>query len=96
MYLFATITWLFVLKATALRVAYPFGALAFFIVLVLAHLLPGESIKWNSFAVAALIGYYVHSMVIWMTRVRNGPQASARKKILFSRSTDHHYVAVIL
>ncbi|MGA2937161.1 MAG: EamA family transporter [Syntrophobacteraceae bacterium] len=54
-YFFATLTWLFALKATPLRVAYPFGALAFFIVPVLAHFLLGESIKWNTFAGAALI-----------------------------------------
>jgi len=54
-YFFATILWLFVLKATPLRVAYPFIALAFFVVPILAHLLLGESINWNTFAGAALI-----------------------------------------
>jgi undecaprenyl phosphate-alpha-L-ara4N flippase subunit ArnE len=54
-YFFATITWLFVLKCTPLRVAYPFGALAFFVVPILAHFLLGESINWNTFAGAGLI-----------------------------------------
>jgi drug/metabolite transporter (DMT)-like permease len=54
-YFFATIMWLFVLKDTPLRVAYPFVALAFFIVPVLAHFLLGESINWNTFAGAAFI-----------------------------------------
>lgn len=54
-YFIATIMWLFVLKATPLRVAYPFAALAFFIVPMLAHFLLGESINWNTFAGAGLI-----------------------------------------
>ncbi len=54
-YFFATIMWLFALKATPLRIAYPFVASAFFIVPVLAHFLLGESINWNTFAGAALI-----------------------------------------
>jgi undecaprenyl phosphate-alpha-L-ara4N flippase subunit ArnE len=54
-YLFATTTWLFVLKCTPLRVAYPFSALAFFVVPILAHFLLGESITWNTFAGAGLI-----------------------------------------
>jgi undecaprenyl phosphate-alpha-L-ara4N flippase subunit ArnE len=45
----------FVLKATPLQVAYPFGALAFFVVPILAHFLPGESINWNTFAGPSLI-----------------------------------------
>jgi undecaprenyl phosphate-alpha-L-ara4N flippase subunit ArnE len=60
-YFFATIMWLFVLKATPLRIAYPFAALAFFAVPILAHFLLGESLNWNTFAGAALIaiGVYV-------------------------------------
>lgn len=54
-YFFATIMWLLVLKATPLRVAYPFAALAFIIVPILAHFLLGESINWNTFAGAGLI-----------------------------------------
>lgn len=54
-YFFATVMWLLVLKATPLRVAYPFAALAFFVVPILAHFLLGESINWNTFAGAGLI-----------------------------------------
>jgi undecaprenyl phosphate-alpha-L-ara4N flippase subunit ArnE len=54
-YFFATLMWLFVLKSTPLRVAYPFFALVFFIVPIFAHFLLGESINWNTFAGAALI-----------------------------------------
>ncbi len=61
-YFFATIMWVFALKSTSLRVAYPFVALAFFIVPVLAHFLLGESIKWNTFAGAALI-----AMGVWIS-----------------------------
>lgn len=55
-YFLATVMWLFVLKLTPLRVAYPFAALAFFIVPVLAHFFLGERLMWNTFAGAALIG----------------------------------------
>lgn len=60
-YFFATIMWLLVLRETPLRVAYPFAALAFIIVPVLAHFLLGESIGWNTFVGAGLIaiGVYV-------------------------------------
>lgn len=54
-YFIATIMWLLVLKSTPLRVAYPFAALAFFIVPVLAHFLLGENISWNTFVGASLI-----------------------------------------
>lgn len=54
-YFFATIMWLLVLKTTPLRVAYPFVAMAFIIVPILAHFLLGESVKWNTFAGAGLI-----------------------------------------
>jgi drug/metabolite transporter (DMT)-like permease len=54
-YFFATIMWLFVLKGTPLRIAYPFVALAFFVVPILAHFLLGEKINWNTFAGAGLI-----------------------------------------
>lgn len=54
-YFFATIMWLFVLKNSPLRVAYPFAALAFFVVPILAHFLLGESVTWNTFAGAILI-----------------------------------------
>jgi undecaprenyl phosphate-alpha-L-ara4N flippase subunit ArnE len=64
-YFFATFMWLFVLKATPLRVAYPFTALAFFIVPVLAHFLLEESINWNTFTGAALI-----AIGIWVSVYR--------------------------
>jgi drug/metabolite transporter (DMT)-like permease len=54
-YFIATIMWLFVLKSTPLRVAYPFFALAFIVVPILAHYLLGEVISWNTFAGAGLI-----------------------------------------
>ncbi len=54
-YFIATIMWLFVLKDTPLRVAYPFVALAFFIVPTLAHFVLGENINWNTYAGAFLI-----------------------------------------
>ena len=54
-YSFATVLWLVALKGLPLRVAYPFVALAFFIVPVLAHFLLGEALGWNTFAGAALI-----------------------------------------
>lgn len=55
-YAIATIMWLVVLRTTPLRVAYPFVALAFIIVPVLAHYLLGEQLTWRTFAGAALIG----------------------------------------
>ncbi len=54
-YVIATALWLVVLRSTPLRIAYPFAALAFFIVPVIAHFLLGESIGWNTFLGAALI-----------------------------------------
>jgi len=54
-YFFATVMWLLVLRVTPLRIAYPFAALAFIVVPVLAHFLLGESINWNTFAGALLI-----------------------------------------
>ena len=54
-YFFATVMWLFVLKSTPLRIAYPFAALAFVIVPIFAHLFLGESLDWNTFAGAGII-----------------------------------------
>ena len=54
-YVIATALWLVVLRSTPLRIAYPFAALAFFIVPVCAHFLLGEAIGWNTFLGAALI-----------------------------------------
>lgn len=58
----ATIMWLAVLKMTPLRLAYPFVALAFVIVPVLAHFILGEKVAWNTFAGAVLIG-----MGVWLS-----------------------------
>jgi len=63
-YGFATIMWLYVLKTTPLRIAYPFMALAFLIVLVLANLFLGESMHWNTFAGAVIIGFGVWLSVL--------------------------------
>lgn len=51
----ATIMWLAVLKAAPLRLAYPFVAIAFFVVPVLAHFLLDEAVGWNTFVGAVLI-----------------------------------------
>jgi len=58
-YFVATIMWLLVLKVTPLRLAYPFVALAFVIVPVLAHFFLGERINWNTFVGAAFIAFGV-------------------------------------
>ena len=54
-YAVATVMWLIALKSSPLRVAYPFVAMAFFIVPVLAHFILDEPLGWNTFAGAALI-----------------------------------------
>lgn len=54
-YFSATFMWLLVLKSTPLRMAYPFVALAFFIVPILSYFFLGERINWNTFAGAILI-----------------------------------------
>lgn len=54
-YSIATILWLVALKDTPLRVAYPFAALAFFIVPTLAHFFLGEIISWKTYAGALII-----------------------------------------
>lgn len=54
-YFFATILWLVALKDIPLRIAYPFAALAFFIVPTLAHFALGETLSWNTYAGAAVI-----------------------------------------
>ncbi|QQX83637.1 EamA family transporter [Cupriavidus necator] len=51
----ATILWLFVLKNSPLRVAYPLVSLAFIIVPVLSHLILHEELKVTTFAGGALI-----------------------------------------
>jgi undecaprenyl phosphate-alpha-L-ara4N flippase subunit ArnE len=51
----ATVAWLFVLRTAPLRVAYPFVALAFVIVPLLAAFFLGEPLRWTTFAGAACI-----------------------------------------
>lgn len=51
----ATIIWIALLRHVTLQLAYPFVALAFFFVPLLAHWLLGEAMRWQSFAGAALI-----------------------------------------
>lgn len=51
----ATVLWLFALKTTPLSIAYPFTAMAFFIVPVLAHFFLDETLSWNTFLGAILI-----------------------------------------
>lgn len=54
-YSIATVLWLIALKGVPLRVAYPFAALAFFIVPTLAHFLLGEVLSWNTYVGASII-----------------------------------------
>ena len=61
-YLCATFMWLYVLKITPLRIAYPFAASAFFIVPILASYFLGENVRWNTYAGAVLI-----SLGIWLS-----------------------------
>ena len=56
----ATISWMLVLRITPLNVVYPFGALAFIIVPVLAHYFLGESLKWTTLAGAVVIIFGVY------------------------------------
>ena len=64
-YFFATFMWLFVLKITPLRMAYPFAALAFVVVPLLARFLLKEDVGWNTFAGAAIIG-----LGVWLSVYR--------------------------
>lgn len=54
-YCLATALWVVALKDLPLRVAYPFAALAFFIVPTLAHFMLGETVGWNTYAGAFII-----------------------------------------
>ena len=62
-YFFATVMWLFALKQIPLSIAYPFVALAFFIVPILAHFFLGENLQWNTLAGAAVIAIGVYISV---------------------------------
>ena len=63
-YAVATVFWLFVLKSMPLKVAYPFAALGFFIVPLLAYFFLDEPLRWTTFAGASIImlGVYVSSL----------------------------------
>lgn len=54
-YLVATVLWLIAIKGIPLRLAYPFAALAFFVVPTLAHFLLGEGLGWNTYLGALII-----------------------------------------
>lgn len=64
-YFVATVLWIIVLKQTPLRIAYPFVALAFVLVPMLAHWLLDEGLSWNTFAGAALI-----TLGVWVSVFR--------------------------
>lgn len=57
----ATFAWLFVIKGVPLRIAYPFAALAFIMVPLLAALFLGEPLSLKTFVGAGLIiaGVYI-------------------------------------
>jgi undecaprenyl phosphate-alpha-L-ara4N flippase subunit ArnE len=59
-YAVATISWLLVLKATPLRIAYPFSALAFIIVPIFASIFLGETLRFTTFIGAAIIVFGVY------------------------------------
>jgi undecaprenyl phosphate-alpha-L-ara4N flippase subunit ArnE len=67
-YFIATLMWIFVLKTSSLQIAYPFVALAFFIVPILAHFLLGESLRWNNFVGAGFIAVGVWISVYGIER----------------------------
>ena len=52
----ATVCWINVLKQVPLRMAYPFVALAFFMVPRLSHWLLGEDLSWRTILGAGIIG----------------------------------------
>lgn len=64
-YAFATIMWLFVLKITPLRIAYPLAGLAFIFVPMLSFLLVGEQLHWNTF-----IGAIIICIGIWISIIQ--------------------------
>jgi len=64
----ATIVWVLLLRHVALQLAYPFVALAFFFVPLLAHWILGEALRWQTFAGAGLILLGVWISVGWPAR----------------------------
>ena len=63
-YAIATLLWFIALKNVPLRLAYPFAALAFFIVPTLAHFLLGETLSWNVYVGAGIIALGVFVSVM--------------------------------
>ncbi len=63
-YAVATVMWLYVLKTTSLTLAYPFAALAFFVVPILSHFLLGEPLRLNTFLGAGVIAVGVGISVL--------------------------------
>lgn len=63
-YLLATLLWLIVLRDVSLRIAYPFAALAFFLVPTMAHFVLGEPISWNTYVGAIIISIGVTFSVV--------------------------------
>ncbi len=63
-YLVATVMWLLVLRDSPLRLAYPFAAIAFFLVPIFGWIFLGEDIRWNTFAGAALIAAGVYISIV--------------------------------
>lgn len=52
----STALWIAVLRQAPLRLAYPFVAMAFVLVPILAHWFLGEPLRWQNFVGAGLIG----------------------------------------
>ena len=63
-YMIATMLWLISLKEVPLRVAYPFAALAFFIVPSLGYFFLGEAVSRNTYIGACIIAVGVVYSVI--------------------------------
>ena len=63
-YAIATLLWLIALKGMPLRFAYPFAALAFFIVPTMAHFLLGETVSLNTYIGAGIIALGVIVSVV--------------------------------
>ena len=64
-YVIATVAWVYVLKTVPLNIAYPFMALAFVVVPVVAHFFVGEPLAWNH-----LVGGLVIAGGIWLVQAK--------------------------
>ena len=62
-YAIATILWISVLRTTPLRQAYPFAALAFFIVPIFSSLWLDEPLKYSTFIGGSIIIFGVYISV---------------------------------